>query len=56
MDPKWMQDQNMVAGMGGLQTDMAGLADGQDLIDMRNPNAIVGNMNQANMIMGSGMQ
>ena len=56
MDPKWMQDQNMVAGRGGLQTDMAGLADGQDLLDIRNPIAIVGNMNQANMIMGSGMQ
>lgn len=37
VDPKWMQDQNMVGGMGGLQADMASLADGQDLIDMRNP-------------------
>ena len=46
----------MVAGMGGLQSDMQGLADGQDIIDMRDPQAIVGNMNQANMIMGSGMQ
>jgi len=56
VDPKWMQEQNMVAGMGGLQSDMQGLADGQDIIDMRDPQAIVGNMNQANMIMGSGMQ
>jgi hypothetical protein len=46
----------MNAGMGGLQSDMQGLADGQDIIDMRDPQAIVGNMNQANMIMGSGMQ
>jgi hypothetical protein len=45
----------MVGGMGGLQQDMVGLADGQDMIDMRNPQAIVGNMNQANMLMGPGM-
>jgi hypothetical protein len=32
-----MQDQNMNAGMGGLQSDFQGLADGQDIIDMRNP-------------------
>ena len=56
VDPKWMQEENMVAGMGGLQSDMIGLVDGQDIADMRNPQAIVGNMNQANMIMGSGMQ
>jgi len=37
VDPKWMQDQNMVAGMGGLTADYQALADGQDLQDMRNP-------------------
>jgi len=51
-----MQDQNMVAGMGGLTADYQALADGQDLADMRNPQAIVGNMNAGNMIMSSGMQ
>ena len=37
VDPKWMQEENMVAGMGGLQSDMIGLVDGQDIADMRNP-------------------
>ena len=50
-----MQDQNMAAGMGGLREDMVGLVDGQDLIDMRNPQAIMGNMEKSNMLMGPGM-
>ena len=46
----------MVAGMGGLGSDHVALADGQDVMDMRNPAAIVGNMNKGNMLMGPGMQ
>ena len=52
VDPKWMQEENMVGGMGGLQNDMTGLVEAQDLTDMRNPSAIVGNMNQNRMVMG----
>jgi hypothetical protein len=40
-----MQDQNMIAGYGGLTNDFTGLVDGQDMVDMRNPQAIIGNMN-----------
>lgn len=36
VDPKWMQDNNMVGGMGGL-TSFGDLADGQDRADMMNP-------------------
>ena len=28
VDPAWMQDENMVAGMGGLGNDFSSLADG----------------------------
>mmetsp|Transcript_921 Transcript_921/g.1650 ORF Transcript_921/g.1650 Transcript_921/m.1650 type:complete len:251 (+) Transcript_921:12-764(+) len=55
VDPKWMQDQNMVGGMGGLTADFQALADGQDLQDLRNPAAIMGNLNNANMLMGPDM-
>lgn len=37
VDPKWMQEQNMIGGMGGLTADYQSLVDGQDLKDMRNP-------------------
>ena len=56
VDPAWMQDENMVAGMGGLGNDFSSLADGQDRIDMMNPQAIMGNLNEANMIAGSGFK
>lgn len=56
VDPKWMQEDNMVGGMGGLQNDFTGLVETQDMNDMRNPQAIVGNMNQNKQIMGGGMQ
>ena len=46
----------MVAGMGGLGNDFSSLADGQDRIDMMNPNAIMGNLNEANMIAGAGFK
>ena len=42
--------------MGGIGADYQALADGQDLVDMRNPQAIVGNLNQNNMIMSDNMQ
>ena len=45
----------MVAGMGGLN-DFSSLADGQDRIEMMNPNAIMGNLNEANMIAGAGFK
>ena len=55
----------MIGGMGGLGSDHMALADGQDLLDMKNPGmgpaAIVcsyrgalGNMNKGNMLMGPG--
>ena len=37
VDAKHMQDNNMVGGMGGLGNDYQALADGQDLMDLRNP-------------------
>jgi hypothetical protein len=37
VDPKWMQDENMVAGMGALGNSMTGLVEAQDMNDMRNP-------------------
>lgn len=46
----------MIGGLGGLGADHMSLADGQDLLDMKNPAAIVGNMNKGNMLMGPGMQ
>lgn len=46
----------MVGGMGGLGKDLTGLIEAQDLTDMRNPQSIVGNMNQNRVKMGSGMQ
>lgn len=30
VDPKWMQDDNMVGGMGGLMQDFSQLADDAD--------------------------
>jgi len=52
VDPKWMQEQNMVGGMGGLQNDHTGLLEAQDMTDMRNPQAIVDNLGRDKMIMG----
>mmetsp|Transcript_22037 Transcript_22037/g.29445 ORF Transcript_22037/g.29445 Transcript_22037/m.29445 type:complete len:80 (-) Transcript_22037:3014-3253(-) len=43
--------------MGGLgHHDFSNLADDQDRRDMMNPGAIMGNMQAAGQIMGSGMQ
>ena len=52
VDPKWMQEQNMVGGMGGLQNDFTGLLEAQDMTDMRNPQAIVDNLGRDKIIMG----
>ena len=42
----------MTAGMGGLVADShMALASGQDLNEMRDPMAIVGNLNNGNMLM-----
>ena len=47
----------MNAATGGLiGNSFAGLADGQDMMDMRSPQAIVGNLNNGNMIMAPQMQ
>ena len=46
----------MVAGMGGLTNDFSGLADEQDRIDMMNPAAIMGNLDEAGMITGPGFR
>ena len=56
VDPAWMAENNMVAGMGGLGTDFSALADGQDRMDMMNPNAIMGNLDEAGMIAGGGFK
>lgn len=42
VDPKWMQDQNMVAGMGGLTQGFSDLADGEDRAQLMSPQNIVG--------------
>jgi hypothetical protein len=56
VDPKWMQDGNMVGGMGGLVGDThLSLAEGYEIDDMRNPNAIVGNLNNAGVLMAPEM-
>lgn len=52
VDPKWMQDTNMVAGMGGLTADYSDLADDQDRRDMMNPNQIMDNLKGSKMIKG----
>ena len=57
VDAAWNQQNNMVGGMGGLgHHDFSSLADDADRRDMMNPNAIMGNMQAAGQIMGSGMQ
>lgn len=43
VDPKWMQDNNMIGGMGGL-TGFTGLVEGADIDKMRDPNAIMENV------------
>jgi len=50
VDPKWMQDQNMVAGMGGLTQGYSDLADGEDRAQLMNPQNIIGNLKEAEMI------
>ena len=42
----------MVAGMGGLSQGFMDLVEGQDRANMMNPNAIMGNLEHGNMIMG----
>ncbi len=56
VDPKWMQDTNMVAGMGGLTAGFSDLADDQDRIDMMNPNKIMDNLTGSKMIKGGDKQ
>ena len=57
VDAPWLQESNMVAGMGGLgHQDFSSLADDQDRRDMMNPAAIMGNMQMQGQIMGQGMQ
>ena len=57
VDAPWLQESNMVAGMGGLgHHDFSSLADDQDKQDMMHPGAIMGNMQMAGQIMGPGMQ
>ena len=49
VDPKWMQDNNMVQAMGGLRMDShIALASGEDVAQMRDPQMIVGNINNHN--------
>lgn len=43
VDPKWMQENNMIGGSGGLSS-FTGLATGADIDEMRNPEAIMGNV------------
>ena len=50
VDPKWMQDTNMVAGMGGLTNGYSDLADGEDRAQLMNPQNIIGNLQDAKMI------
>lgn len=54
VDPKWMQDDNMVGGMGGLMQDFSSLADDADRQEMMAPQAIMGNLKEAGMIKGNG--
>ena len=45
VDAPWLQESNMVAGMGGLgHHDFGSLADDQDKRDMMRPEAIMANM------------
>lgn len=50
VDPKWMQDTNMVAGMGGLTAGFSDLADDQDRMDMMSSNKIMENLKGSKMI------
>ena len=50
VDPKWMQDTNMVAGMGGLIAGFYDLADDQDRMDMMSSNKIMENLKGSKMI------
>ena len=65
VDPKWMQEQNvsvkklilqMVAGMGGLSQGFMDLVEGEDRAQMMSPNAIMGNLEHGNMLMGPNMR
>ena len=57
VDAAWLQESNMVAGMGGLgHADFGSLADDQDRRDMMNPNAIMSNMMNQGQLMGEGME
>ena len=44
VDPSWMQNQNMVGGMGGLGNDFMSLVEEQNKQDMMDQGAIMGNM------------
>ena len=54
VDPKWMQENNMVQGMGGLGAQFSDMADGQDRLDMMDPKAVMGNLQDAKMIKSGG--
>ena len=43
VDPKWMQENNMVGGSGGI-TSFTGLIEGGEVDKMRDPNAIMENV------------
>ena len=46
----------MVAGMGGLSQGFIDLAEGQDRAQMMSPQAIMGNLEHGNMLMGPNMR
>jgi hypothetical protein len=66
VDPKWMQEQNvisihlylfqMTAGMGGLTQGFMDLVEGQDKLEFQDPAAIMSNLSHGNMLMGSQMK
>lgn len=43
VDPKWMQDNNMIGGTGGI-TSFTGLVEGGDVDKFRDPNSIMENV------------
>lgn len=43
VDPKWMQETNMIGGSGGLSS-FTGLVSGAEMDEMRDPNSIMQNV------------
>ena len=48
-----MQENNMVAGMGGLGSEFSALVDDAERQEMMAPKAIAGNLQAAGMIKGA---